>query len=255
MGLVKQFSRLLHHTITGTGSTFSVPLGEDFTDPLTPWTIYNLALSEFGVNETDKKVYVRIDDEIKELAFSSTTMSSANTLEQTLGYGNNMGTYSIIMDTGKLLSSSGTSSYTLTDFEERHVVDQVSVISSNALWSQDNTYVIKEISSTGTASLKLFEVVNPSFPTESLITVDAIIQGLDPTNMLYYFNKAMATFWCSGGVITQVGVNDINEKTNFTTGFSAIDTDGSDVYITVEGDGGSSVYWSGRVNYQITGSV
>jgi hypothetical protein len=213
-----------------------------------------LALSEFGVNEADKKLYIRIDDEIKEIGFAA-TMSFSETLEQTLALGNNMGTYSIIMDTGKLLSAGQTSSYTLTDFEERHVVDQIAVINSTALWSQDNTYVIKEIQSSGSSQERLFEIVNSSFPTESLITIDAIIQGLDPTNMLYYFNKATATFWCSGGVITQVGTNDINEKTNFTTGFSIIDTDGSDVYITVEGDAGSNVYWTGRVNYQITGSL
>jgi hypothetical protein len=253
MGIVSQYSRISHHTLFGlTGSTFSVPTTEDFTDG--SWTIYDLALSEIGVNETDKKVYIRIDDEIKELAFAGTG-SSAETLEQTLAAGNTMGTYSINMGTGKLLSAGQTSSFTMTDFETRFVTDQISVINSTALWTQDNSYNIVEYQTSGGSQAKIFEVVNASFPTESLITIDVIIQGLDPTNMLYYFNKMMATFWCSGGVIVQVGTTDVNEKTNFSTGYSDIDTDGSDVRVNVEGDAGSDVYWSARINWQISSAV
>lgn len=253
--LVKQYSRISHHTLAGlTGSTFSVPTQEDFTDSTTPWTIYDLALSEFGVNEADKKLYIRIADEIKEIGFAA-TMSLSENLEQTLALGNNMGTYSIIMDTGKLLSAGQTSSITLTDFENRIVADQITTIPPIAQWSQDNTYVIKEIQSSGSSQERLFEILNASFPTESVLMIEANIQALDSTNMLYYFNKMLATFWCSGGVITQVGTNDINERTNMSTGFAIIDHDGSDVYITVEGDAGSNLYWTGRINYQITGSL
>jgi hypothetical protein len=70
MGLVTQYSRLAHHTIFGlTGSTFSVPTSEDFTDG--SWTIYDLALSEIGVNETDEKAYIRIGNTIKEFNFGT----------------------------------------------------------------------------------------------------------------------------------------------------------------------------------------
>jgi len=68
MAKITQYSRISHHTIYGlTGSTFSVPSSEDFTDGT--WTIYDLALSEIGVNETDKKAYMRVDDEVKEFAW------------------------------------------------------------------------------------------------------------------------------------------------------------------------------------------
>lgn len=71
MGLVTQYSRLLHHTITGaSGSTFSVPSSEDFTDG--SWTAYDLNLSEIGVNETDQKAYIRIGSGIKEFQFTGT---------------------------------------------------------------------------------------------------------------------------------------------------------------------------------------
>jgi phage baseplate assembly protein gpV len=253
MGIVSQYSRISHHTLFGlTGSTFSVPTTEDFTDG--SWTIYDLALSEIGVNESDKKVYIRIDDEIKELAFAATG-STAETLEQTLAVGNSMGTYSINMAGGKILSAGQTSSFTMTDFETRFVSDSISVINSTAIWTQDNSYKIKEQFTTGITQSKMFYVDNSEFPTESLMTIDVIIQGLDPTNMLYYFNKMMATFWCSGGVVVQVGTTDVNEKTNFSTGVADITTDGSEVQLNVEGDAGSDVYWSARINYQISSAV
>jgi|GEM_PF-5928965 len=70
MGLVTQYSRIAHHTIFGlTGSTFSIPASEDFTDG--SWTIYDLALSEIGVNETDEKAYIRIGNSIKEFNFGT----------------------------------------------------------------------------------------------------------------------------------------------------------------------------------------
>jgi hypothetical protein len=69
MAKLTQYSRISHHTIYGlTGSTFSVPESEDFTDGT--WDIYDLALSEIGVNETDKKAYMRIDTEVKEFAWA-----------------------------------------------------------------------------------------------------------------------------------------------------------------------------------------
>jgi hypothetical protein len=70
MAKITQYSRISHHTIAGSASaglTFSVPAQEDFTDGT--WTPYDLALSEIGVNEQDERVFIRIDDEIKEFAF------------------------------------------------------------------------------------------------------------------------------------------------------------------------------------------
>lgn len=253
MGIVSQYSRIAHHTLFGlTGSTFSVPASEDFTDG--SWTIYDLALSEFGVNEEDKKLYIRIKDEIKEIGFAA-SMSYSENLEQTLALGNNMGTYSIIMDTGKLLSAGFTSSYTLTDFEERHVVNQITHQIPTASWGQDNTFTIVEYQTSGGSQAKIFYIDNVSLPTESVTTVEVTIQAIDPTNMLYYFNKMMSNFYCSGGVVVQIGTTDINEKTNFVSGWSDITTDGSEIQVNVEGDPGSNVYWTARINYQISGGV
>jgi hypothetical protein len=70
-GVITQYSRMSQHTIFGqpTGASFSIPTDEDFTNG--SWSIYDLALSEIGVNETDKRVFIRIDDEIKEFQLGS----------------------------------------------------------------------------------------------------------------------------------------------------------------------------------------
>ena len=105
MGIIQGNSRLSHHTITTAGMTFSVPSQEDFTIRGTSqsWTMASLALSEIGVNEGDKKAYIRIADTINELAFIGGV--NGNTLEQVLHYGNNSSTYSIIMGTATSIKS------------------------------------------------------------------------------------------------------------------------------------------------------
>lgn len=81
---INQYSRISHHTITGSQSqTFTVPSGEDFTSG--SWTIYDLALSEFGVNEYYKTAFIRVGTEIKQLNLSTfATASTPGTTSTTL---------------------------------------------------------------------------------------------------------------------------------------------------------------------------
>jgi hypothetical protein len=65
--MIAQYSRICHHTNT-TGLTFSVPTTEDFTTGT--WDTTHLALSEIGVDELNKEVYIRIADEIKKFTFA-----------------------------------------------------------------------------------------------------------------------------------------------------------------------------------------
>jgi hypothetical protein len=64
--MIPQYSRISHHTNT-TGITFSIPLSEDFTNG--SWDTSNLTLSEIGVDELNKDVYIRIGDVIKKFSF------------------------------------------------------------------------------------------------------------------------------------------------------------------------------------------
>jgi hypothetical protein len=105
MSKITQYSRISHHTITGSMSaTFSVPLSEDFTDGT--WNSRDLSLSEIGVNEDSKKAYIRINDEVKEIQFAGGTPSGGEDLAATLAIGNTTGANWIEVESGYGLSSS-----------------------------------------------------------------------------------------------------------------------------------------------------
>lgn len=106
MSLITQYSRISHHTISGSMSaTFSIPPSEDFTDGTWKKDGTELALSEFGVNEDSKKLYVRINDEIKEIEFVGGT-AGGESLSDTLAVGNTTGANDIIISTSQSISSS-----------------------------------------------------------------------------------------------------------------------------------------------------
>jgi hypothetical protein len=108
MAKITQYSRISHHTLTGSASaTFSVPASEDFTDGT--WTPNDLSLSEIGVNEDSKTAYIRIADEIKEFSFNpgiigptgpTGAAGGTQSLEDTLAIGNVSGPYHIYMNDG-----------------------------------------------------------------------------------------------------------------------------------------------------------
>lgn len=133
MSKIVQYSRLSHHTISGTGSTgvtFSIPASEDFTDG--SWLPIDLALSEIGVNEEDKKVYIRIDDEIKEFQLYGST-GSGDTLSQVLSVGNTTGGTDIEVSGGdKIYSASDLILQGVDSISSRVLtVDKINSIVSN----------------------------------------------------------------------------------------------------------------------------
>lgn len=71
--MIQQNSTIQHHSVGTSSISFSVPVSEDFTDGT--WNINGeeLCISEIGVNNDSKKVYIRIDDEIKEFIYEGTT--------------------------------------------------------------------------------------------------------------------------------------------------------------------------------------
>jgi len=86
-----QYSRISHHTVAlsattlFSGSTFTVPGSELIDDT---WSIYDLALSEIGVDEFRDKAYIRIGSNIKELNLGTGTTVTTPTLTQVLTAGN-----------------------------------------------------------------------------------------------------------------------------------------------------------------------
>ncbi|MFY8170058.1 MAG: hypothetical protein ACOVK2_02960 [Candidatus Fonsibacter sp.] len=138
MSLITQYSRISHHTLYGltAGTTFSVPTTTDFTDG--SWTIKDLALSEIGVNESDKKVYIRIDNEIKEFQLAGGT-SSAEPLSTTLVAGNTTGANWINVDSGYGLTSSGGS---ITDTISLDTINGIGIKSENTITGQITSIIV-----------------------------------------------------------------------------------------------------------------
>lgn len=252
--LVKQYSRISHHTLAGaTGSTFSVPSQEDFTDSTSPWTIYDLALSEFGVNEADKKLYIRIADEIKEVGFASTA-STAETLEQTLALGNTMGTYSIVTNTGKIVSTSNISALAISDTSFTIQSPQIVFTKDNNTNNCDEYYQIIEGTSSGTASYDLFSIgAIGLYGNDGVMTIESTIQAYDIALLETYCSQLFGFFHASGGTLSQVGSIDINERGSATQSTSIITTDGSDIILRVSGNSaGSNTNWVAKVKWSFT---
>lgn len=70
--IYKANARIKHHTITGQGLTFSIPTNDDFTTTATSsngllWSKTDLLPSEFGINNDDKVLSLRIDNEIRQI--------------------------------------------------------------------------------------------------------------------------------------------------------------------------------------------
>jgi hypothetical protein len=103
-----QFSRISHHTVAlsattlFTGSTFTVPGSELIDDT---WSIYDLALSEIGVDEFRDKAYIRIGSNIKEITLGTGTTTP--NLNQVLIAGNSTGGQGISMDNDQINDTSG----------------------------------------------------------------------------------------------------------------------------------------------------
>jgi hypothetical protein len=66
MSKIEQFSRIIHHRITGAGVPFTEPPSNDHTD--STWSETDLYIGEMGINLTDDKVFVRTNNGIVELA-------------------------------------------------------------------------------------------------------------------------------------------------------------------------------------------
>jgi len=180
--------------------------------------------------------------------------SGTASLQDTLAVGNTMGTYSIYMNNGKLFSTNGTSSFAMSDTSTINLTPQQEFNKLNYTFGYNEIKTMVETSTTGTVSATVSTITNSNFPTESVCTLQVITQAIDPTNSYYYSNNMFAFFWITGGVVTQIGVTDVNERTNMTAS-SDITTDGTDINIIVQGDSGSSVYWATRIIYQISTGV
>jgi len=254
MGLVTQYSRLLHHTITGaSGSTFSVPASEDFTDG--SWTVYDLNLSEIGVNETDEKAYIRIGSGIKEFQFTGGT-GGGQSLSQVLAVGDFAGTYSIRMGSGKIISTNNISSLTLSDSSFNFDSGTVSQSSPNVTHTSPVYSLIIEAITTTASTQRLWTFdANELGTTDALFNYEYTGQGYDIVSGNIYVEKTNGALSCIGGTwsSTPLITQNVN-NTTFTGSASLIfDTDLAQlIYIDALGESGTTIRWSARLNYFYT---
>lgn len=246
MAKITQQSRLSHHTIAGVGAsglTFSVPSSEDFTDG--SWSIYDLALSEIGVNEYDKRVYIRIDDEIKELQLAGSTQSG-ETLSQTLVNGNTTGGNDIVISNGDMIISYG-------DKTKLQVTDEYFSIKSNGILTQaePNIFIQDILTTTNDSPTPIHSIEYLSF-TNSVITIEAVVNGYSTITDYAYGAKLFAVYKNKGGVLSLVSTADISEKTEFSTATININDDGTYIDLNVVGEVGETIKWQVRLNYQIS---
>lgn len=76
MAKIEQYSRIINHSLTTAGQTFTVPVSNDHTDET--WLASDLYIGEFGVNLTDDKVYVRTNNGILQIATGTSSGSTAS---------------------------------------------------------------------------------------------------------------------------------------------------------------------------------
>jgi hypothetical protein len=72
---IEQFSRILHHRLTGTGKVFTVPTSNDHTDET--WSETDLYIGELGINVSDDKIYMRTNNGIVQLSASSSVSGAS----------------------------------------------------------------------------------------------------------------------------------------------------------------------------------
>jgi hypothetical protein len=246
MAKITQYSRISHHTLSGSASaTFSVPDTEDFTGGT--WTPYDLALSEIGVNEDAEKAFIRTGDTIKEITFVGSTASNLATV---LVNGNNTGTNFIFVEDGYGLRSLGTSGNIILD--ELNGVIQIEAQHYSAATFSCNKIVL------GSGSVKNFITTDTTTTTDATPTtihnfsviadgsktykVRVIGEKNDQT--LAYLGDLFGLFNFTGGTISLIGTIDKVEKTNFTTATSNISISGSSILIRVTGEAATTINWS-----------
>lgn len=75
MARIDQYSRIINHSITTSGQTFTIPTSNDHTDQT--WLSTDLYIGEIGANVTDDKVYIRTNNGIIQLGTSASNSAGA----------------------------------------------------------------------------------------------------------------------------------------------------------------------------------
>ena len=225
--IINQFSRISHHTITD-GLSFSVPSQEDFTLPITAsgsWTPYDLALSEIGVDELQKKAYIRIDDEIKEFVFTGTG-SNCCPLSSTLVIGNETGTNNIILsDLGNssalITNEVGDMRFNFADKSGTNYIEMVAGSSSNEysfVQGRKDELTLRSLVDTGVSRYSAISLTPQSLQIQTNTQGDPVIMQSE------YYERHLITTTNSTPVDIFTYSFDAGSVKYFEADLTAVDT-------------------------------
>jgi len=233
MAIIQQNSRISHHTITTPTAIFTVPVQEDFTTGT--WSSLDLCVSEFGVNEADEKLYIRVGDSIKQIQFVGST-GGAQGLDDVLGIENiTNGNNIVLTDGDKLINTDGSFG---TYFSGKNLVLYDGYYDGKLyeIGYDDNTSINASQITIATYSF------NPSY-SSMFIETTIICNGISGIS---YHSKLEGFFRAGTASLTQVSIVDKTEQSEFLPGgiITDYEIDGFNLKIVGTGQIGDSYEWN-----------
>jgi len=234
MAIIQQNSRISHHTVTTPSMGFTVPTQEDFTTGT--WSMYDLCVSEFGVNEADQKLYIRIGSDVKQIQFTGATAGGAQGLDDVLGIENiTNGNNIVLTDGDKLINTDGTFG---TYFSGKNLI----------LYDGFYDQKLYEIGFDDNTSFNASKIIigSYSFNTsyKSMFIESTII--CNGTSGISYHSKIEGFFRGGTSSLIQISVVDKTEQSEFLPGgiITDYEIDGYNLNIVGTGQVGDSYEWN-----------
>ncbi len=264
-----QFSRISHHTVAlsattlFTGSTFTVPGSELIDDT---WSIYDLALSEIGVDEFRDKAYIRIGSNIKEINLGTGTTSTANqNLNQVLTVANTTGGKDIEVTNGDVIRGQSRGIID-TDFNSNSIMitydntnDTYIQFFSNAITLLStgsinvNTFnfrTLPSVSTTNAVQTDILSIYNFFSPIPKIFKAYISCKGTGASTDKFYSGEITGSFTTNTvtGDGIELGVtNKIEKYLNLTTAtadFVIVPGIPDTLKVTVTGEAATNLDWS-----------
>lgn len=233
MPIIQQNSRISHHTITTPATGFTVPVQEDFTSGT--WSISDLCVSEFGINEFDEKLYIRVGNTVKQIQFVGATGGVQGLDDvlaiQNISNGNNI----VLTDGDKIINTDGTFGV---------------YYSGKNLVLYDGYYDGKmyEIGYDDNTSFNASKITIATYPFDTnyssmFIETTIICNG---TSGISYHSKLDGFFRAGTASLTQVSIVDKTEQSEFLPGgiITDYEIDGFNLKIVGTGQVGDSYEWN-----------
>lgn len=233
MAIIQQNSRISHHTVTTPTAIFTVPVQEDFTTGT--WSSLDLCVSEFGVNEADEKLYIRVGNTVKQIQFVGATGGDQGLDDvlatENITNGNNI----VLTDGDKIINSDGTFG---VYYSGKNLVLYDGYYDGKVyeIGYDDNTSFNASKITIATYSF------NPSYKS-MFIETTIICNG---TGGLSYHSKLEGFFRGGTASLTQVSIVDKTEQSEFLPGgiITDYEIDGYNLKIVGTGQIGDSYEWN-----------